>query len=670
MSYWKWTHRSVTGALLGTLMLVGVGAYNLPRPAMSQTQVLATEGVRAPEFPTGFTWFNTQKPLSLRALRGKVVLLDFWTYGCINCMHVLPDLKKLEQKYAQELVVISVHSAKFETESDAKNIRNALLRYNIDHPVLVDQKMKVWTDYTVRAWPTFVVIDPAGRVVGTTAGEGRYDLLDRTIASTVEQFRKRGELNLTPLNLTLERAAVTPQPLAYPGKVLAQDGKLYIADSNHNRIVVADQEGKVLEVIGSGAALLRDGTYSEAAFHNPQGLALQGDYLFVADTNNHALRAINLRTRSVATLAGDGTQAPWRSTGGSGRKARLSSPWDVLSHGDYLYLAMAGTHQIWRYQRSNQKVEVFAGDGSEARRDGDLYSSAFAQPSGLALAQADGKEYLLVADSEISCIRRIELEDAAQRRGRVTTLAGGDLFEFGDKDGVGDAVRLQHPLGVVTESGKGNTALLADTYNGKIKRLDWKTGQVNTVYAGGLDEPGGLSLDGTALFVADTNNHRIQKLNLQTGQATPINLTGLNPPAARLAQAQALLPGAAPAVQLAGAAQKLAPSSQAQLLVDIRLPAGFKLNLAAPQQATIKVTGTGLKASVTTLKGAAVKLPLRVPVQTGSSGQGTLQVSVFINYCSEGDGAICKAERVQQTLTYQVAAGGSTSLRSATVQLP
>ncbi len=196
--------------------------------------------VRAPEITGGRGWLNTDKPLSLAALKGKVVLLDFWTYGCINCIHIIPDLKRLEAKYPRELVVIGVHSAKFDNEKETENIRRIIMRYEIEHPVYNDADFRVWQSYGVRAWPTQVLIDPAGYVIGAISGEGNYDPIDQAIAKTVEEFRKRGELNEEPLKLSLERAKVGDLPLAFPGKILADatSDRLFIADSNHNRIVI------------------------------------------------------------------------------------------------------------------------------------------------------------------------------------------------------------------------------------------------------------------------------------------------------------------------------------------------------------------------------------------------------------------------------------------------
>jgi thiol-disulfide isomerase/thioredoxin len=302
--------------------------------------------IRAPELEGHRGWLNTDRPLSLSMLRGKVVLLDFWTYGCINCMHIIPDLKKLEQKYPNELVVIGVHSAKFANEKDTDNIRHIIVRYEIEHPVVNDANFAIWQAYAVRAWPTRYLIDPDGYIIGRLEGEGGFEALDQAIAQTIREFRQRGKLNEEPLKIALERAKVGDLPLRFPGKVLADEksGRLFIADSNHNRIVVTTLDGSLVEAIGTGARGRDDGSFDRATFYRPQGMALDGDKLYVADTENHLIRQIDLKAKSVKTIAGTGEQSREYGLTGPARSVALSSPWDLQLIGQTLYIAMAGPH--------------------------------------------------------------------------------------------------------------------------------------------------------------------------------------------------------------------------------------------------------------------------------------------------------------------------------------
>jgi thiol-disulfide isomerase/thioredoxin len=480
-----------------------------------------TARVRAPELTGAVDWLNVPAPLALRSLLGKVVLLDFWTYGCINCMHILPDLRRLEEKYRDELVVVGIHSAKFTNERKSENLRRILVRYDIDHPVANDAELKIWRAYGARAWPTQVLIDPEGYVVGAASGEGHADGFDRAIAAVTQVFDERGLINRAPIPLSPERERIRTAALAFPGKILADEagGRLLIADSNHHRVLVADLGGRVTEVIGSGAAGYSDGPFDAARFYRPQGMAIDGDRVYVADTENHVVRTIDVATGRVSTLAGTGQQAGWGEQGGAARETPLSSPWDLWRAGRLLFVAMAGLHQIWMIDLDRDLALPYAGSGREARIDGSVDEAAFAQPSGLALHDST----LYVADSEANIIRAIALPPD----NHVRTLAGGDLFEFGDRDGAGDDARLQHPLGVVWG---GTTLFIADTYNHKIRTLDPRTGEVRTFAGTGEEghrdgpraaatfyEPGGLSATRDALYVADTNNHAIRRIDLKSG---------------------------------------------------------------------------------------------------------------------------------------------------------
>ncbi len=537
--------------------------------------------VRAPEFPGNYPWLNTEKSLSIASLKGRVVILDFWTYCCINCLHVLPDLKYLEQKYKDSLTIIGVHSAKFENEKEVENIRQAILRYDIEHPVIVDSGMKVWQSYAVRAWPTLMVIDPESYVVGFVSGEGNREALDALVGKLIAEYKVKNAIAFQELRFSLEKQRKpVSTPLAFPGKVLAfsitaseakelhideallgemtEDSEfvdeivepgpansviqslvgscLFVADSGHNRIVVSTTEGEVLHVIGTGKPGLTDGDFAEAEFFAPQGMAFDADsqILYVADTENHALRKIDFTTGRVETVAGTGEQShEIGPRNGKGLETQLNSPWDLERVGNRLFIAMAGSHQIWEMQLDTGMIATYAGNGRESCVDGNLTESAFSQPSGL----ATDRSQLFVADSEISSIRAIGIDEDTQVR---TVCGSGELFGFGDKDGRAEEVRLQHCLGVEYAQ---NYLWVADTYNHKIKRIDHRGGMCITMIgdgtAGLVDakglkarffEPSGLSAIGSHLFVADTNNHVIRRVELDTLIVKTLDFPGLCTP--------------------------------------------------------------------------------------------------------------------------------------------
>ncbi|MBX3439180.1 MAG: redoxin domain-containing protein [Planctomycetaceae bacterium] len=490
----------------------------------------------APSLDGGTEWLNTAQEINLRDLRGKIVLVDFWTYCCINCIHVLPDLKFLEQKYPNELVVIGVHAYKFENEKEAENIRQAILRYEIEHPVVNDSEKIIARKYFMQSWPTLVVLDPEGQYVGRVSGEGNRDLLDKVISEMIAFHRKKGTLNEEPLRFELERTKVEPGPLKFPGKVLADEagGRLFVADSNHNRIVVASLDGTLLTTIGTGKIGRTDGAFDVAEFDHPQGMVLSGDLLYVADTENHLLRVVDLKNRTVGTLAGTGEQARSRSTGGALRDTPLNSPWALTIHDGVLYIAMAGPHQLWSHRLGTNEIGLFAGNGRENIVDGPRLSAELAQPSGIT---HDGAALYWV-DSEGSAVRRMPFAG----ENIVTTIAGPHdvphaLFEFGDIDGSGQKVRLQHPLGLVHHDGM---LYVADTYNHKIKRIHPGTGETTNWLGTGesgngldpvqLSEPAGLSAAGMSLFIADTNNHRILMADIETGEVSEFVIDNLAPP--------------------------------------------------------------------------------------------------------------------------------------------
>lgn len=610
--------------------------------------------VRAPELSGATNWLNVAEPLTLASLRGKVVLLDFWTYGCINCVHVLADLKALEAKYGDALVVIGVHSAKFTNERELEHLRRTVVRLEIEHPVANDTDFAIWKAYTVRAWPTRVLIDPAGYIVGSAAGEGYAQAFDDAIAAVLTVFGERGELSPGPIPLRLERERVADMPLAFPGKVLAVDGaqgagRLYISDTNHHRIVVSSLEGDVVSVIGSGEPGDRDGDYEQASFSFPQGLALQGTKLYVADRGNHQIREVDVFAKQVRTLAGTRRQGLATSQGGAARQTSLNSPCDVAVRDNLLFVAMAGTHQIWVIELIHALAFPHAGTGQEARLDGALDACAFAQPSGLALAG----DTLYVADAESNLVRAMVLPPT----NRVRTLAGGNLFEFGDVDGVGDAVRLQHPQAVCAV---GPHVFIADTYNHRIKVLDPAQGAVAALAgcgrAGFIDsvgenaaffEPGGLSAAGGRLYVADTNNHAIRVIDLDTLEVSTLRLRGLQAPVdGYLSHSTADEDGgllSVDRVEREFDEVLVSAEGEGELRLEIALPAGAILNPRAVHRYRVKLRGdVNAVAFSGPLAGRLEQPSLALTYHGIRSGRCEVSVLLDLFICRETENGTCQ----------------------------
>ncbi|WP_055492227.1 NHL domain-containing thioredoxin family protein [Streptomyces sp. TP-A0356] len=462
--------------------------------------------VRAPELIGKGGWLNTGgEQYTLADMRGRIVILDFWTFCCINCLHVLDELRELEAKHRDTVVIIGVHSPKFVHEADHQAVVDAVERYGVEHPVLDDPQLATWKQYAVRAWPTLVVIDPEGYVVAQHAGEGHAHAIARLVEELEEEHAAKGTLRRG------DGPYVAPEPepttLRFPGKaVLLPSGTFLVSDTTRHQLVELAADGEtVVRRIGSGVRGFADGPAEAAGFSEPQGLALLDEgAVVVADTVNHALRRLDLATGQVTTLAGTGKQW-WQGspTSGPAREVDLSSPWDVAVFDGRVWIAMAGVHQLWTYDPRTATVAVSAGTTNEGLVDGPGAQAWFAQPSGLAVS-ADG-ERLWLADSETSALRWVD------RDGAVHTAVGTGLFDFGHRDGAGEQALLQHPLGV-TALPDGSVAV-SDTYNHALRRYDPATDELTTL-ATDLREPSDAVLVGGDIVVVESARHRLTRLRL------------------------------------------------------------------------------------------------------------------------------------------------------------
>ncbi|MBI4126791.1 MAG: redoxin domain-containing protein [Deltaproteobacteria bacterium] len=462
-------------------------------------------------------WLNVSRPLMPADLQGRMILLDFWTYCCINCMHVIPDLQALEHEFGDDLTVIGVHSGKFTNERDRDNIRAAILRYDIEHPVVNDANFSIWDRLGVHAWPTLILINPEGKIERIYTGEGHREELRQDI----EGLRTRSAKTLAHggLPLALERTKVEPSVLRFPGKITFADDRnlLFVSDSNHDRILGFTLEGEVKVAIGKGDRPGRDdGTFEEARFFRPQGVLYHQGHLYVTDTDNHLLRSIDLEAKRVTTIAGTGVQGQDRFVKDTAAlKTPLSNPWDVSFDPatNELVIAMAGTHQLWGYHLDKKTVRVIAGNGLESIDDGVYPENSLSQPSGI--SEHNGRHYFV--DSETSSLRVLE-------GNRITTLIGTGLFDFGLKDGPRETARMQHSIGVFAD---GSGVYIADTYNHAIRFYDVEKKILSTLDQSHFNEPNDIVKIGNKLYVTDTNNHQIRVIDLTTRIVTTLHLTSL-----------------------------------------------------------------------------------------------------------------------------------------------
>ncbi|MFO1010763.1 MAG: thioredoxin-like domain-containing protein [Planctomycetota bacterium] len=480
------------------------------------------ENLRAPDFPADLDWFNARGPLALADLRGKFVLLDFWTYGCVNCLHDLAPLAKLARRFSEELVVVGVHTGKFDRERESREVRAALLRLGVEHPVVNDARRELWTAYAIRAWPTLVLIDPAGRMLGALEGELDADELAPMLERLIHERARAGELVYEPLPFVPESAREPDRVLDHPSKLLvASETTLFVSDTGHHRVLQLEYEharkhARIVRVFGGGGDGWHDASGEDARFRSPRGLARRGRTLYVADTGNHAVRAIDLELGDVRTIAGTGAKADHRPrVAAPPGETALRSPWALLVERPNLYVAMAGSHQVWALE-DERVLHRLAGNGREALIDGFAPQASFNQPCDLA---SDGRQ-LFVVDAEASAIRAIDLVG----RPTVRTLVGRGLRDWGDADGVGEAVLLQHPMGLAFDG----LLHVADSYNHKLKRLDPTTREVRTLAGTGerghedgsvgsarFANPEGVAVRNHLVFVADTDNHALRVVDVR-----------------------------------------------------------------------------------------------------------------------------------------------------------
>lgn len=631
--------------------LVLGGMLSLASPALAMQSNIPEHASRALHTLTAPSeWLNTSRPLKAEDLKGRVILLDFWTYCCINCMHVIPDLHYLEKKFGDKLTVIGVHSAKFANERDAENIRQAMLRYDIEHPVVNDADFAIWNTFDVQAWPTFMLIAPDGAIVQVYSGEGHRQQLESDIGMLI---RRAGDaLRTDPLPLALEKDKVPETVLQFPAKLevaakVEGAPMFFVSDSGHHRILGIRPNGDVAVEIGSGVQGLQDGSFAEAQFHSPQGVLwdAENDILFVADTENHALRAVDMQRRTVTTLAGDGTQGGDRvASNQAAGSTHLASPWDVAFYPDnqHILIAMAGTHQLWSYDRKHNTLSVAAGNGRESIDDGIYPFNSLSQPSGIAV---DGDTAYFV-DSETSSLRRLQGKT-------VKTLIGTGLFDFGYKEGGMGVGLMQHPLGIYADT---QGVYIADSYNHAIRLYDRDSGQLRNFAGTGergnqegplaqarFNEPNDVDMWQGKLYVTDTNNHRIRVIDVAAGQVRSLPVMPM------AAESSYSYDDALPSVESLPEQDVASVGTRLQL----GLSEGWKLNADAPSYLALFTADE--YELVEQYEREALRKGVTLP-KLAAGQRYILQGTLY--YCEDKEGSICLIKSVEKQLS--VEEGGET----------
>jgi DNA-binding beta-propeller fold protein YncE len=418
-------------------------------------------------------------------------------------------LREIEKRYSGDVAVIGVHSGKYIAERETARIREACLRYDIAHPVVNDRQFRIWRSYAVNAWPTLAVIDRNGYVVGAHAGEFTAEMLRPLLEDLLSQRANTPANEL--LHFPAETPAVAPSILRYPGKVAVDGDRIAISDTGNHRVIVGTLETP-RRMRAQHVVTRLDADEKEASsFNSPQGLAFSGEELYVTDSESHRVCIVDVDSGSARSLAGTGKQLRTRDDRSEGA---LSSPWDVVVVGGEVYVAMAGVHQIWSIDKDSGRSRVHAGAGGEDIRDGANASALLAQPMGIT---ADDTR-LYFADAESSAIRWSDLRPD----GSVGTIIGTGLFDFGDVDGVGDTVRMQHQQGIARRS--NGDLLVVDSYNDALKWVNPKSREARS-WLRGLHEPGGVAAGERCAYIADTNAHRVVVADYRTSDMVELEIS-------------------------------------------------------------------------------------------------------------------------------------------------
>lgn len=476
---------------------------------------MSTARSRVPEFSAGLEWFNVDAPVRLAGQRGRIVLVCFCSFSDIPSQHVLADMNYFASKYRKDLTVLGVHSTRFPAEMRRSHVQKMMNKFHIRFPFVHDPELKLCKRFGIRQWPTQVLADRDGFIIGALAGDGKRARLKEVIEYQIKRESRFGSTGSEAYTVSQ-----TPEPqalLSFPGRVLVSRDRVYISDSAHNQVIITSANGNILRRIGSTSPGFIDGDSLSAAFNNPQGMALGDQSLYVADEGNHAIRCVNVRSGEVTTVAGTGT--PGTVSGPvvtRPREMQLKSPLDLVLVNGVLFIAMAGMHQVWSLSLIKNTIKVFSGSGREGLRDGSPNTAEFAQPSGLTVY---GKS-LYAVDAISSAIRCIDIDS-----GSVTTIAGSGCYESGDQDGALSAAKLQYPMAIEADM-EHKMLWVSDTYNNKIRRVGIKTQHVSSVILDRkLDEPCGLAFHGGTLYIANTNAHEVLCLNPDSGRAEPLNVS-------------------------------------------------------------------------------------------------------------------------------------------------
>lgn len=466
----------------------------------------------APEFPPDVEWLNLTAPLRMADLRGRVCALGFVNVGSAWSLQRLRALAQLQLRHGERLQSVAVHVPRFDYERDSRRIASWLHRHVIEFPVAHDPDWAAWQHYDIDEWPTIVLIDGQGRIRERIVGDGPIRELDARAMALCENLVPTG----TAAAFELRRHEEPAMPLRFPTGLAVDEQYLYVADSGHHRVLECDHAGRILRQFGSGNVGFIDGPPELAAFSHPGALCLQRGQLYVVDGGNHAVRRIDLRVGEVDTLCGAGR--PGEPVAGVVRNPRdvaFDQPSAVAMVDDSLLVACRGDNRIWKYDLGKDQLDLLAGSGELAIEDGVGVEAAFAEPAALATVQ----QRVYVCDGAGSAIRTMNV-----RSKLVKTLVGQGPWSYGCADGVRSDASLQAPQAIALDP-DAPVLWIADCGNNQLRTLRLGGGELSTVaLQQRLHGPRGLAVGQGAVWIADTDAHAVLRLDVASGglQHVPI----------------------------------------------------------------------------------------------------------------------------------------------------
>ncbi|GIX33581.1 MAG: hypothetical protein KatS3mg125_1537 [Lysobacterales bacterium] len=475
---------------------------------MSNTTLLIPSTKRRPPvtLPPNLLRLDSAEPLSLSELAGRAVALTFWSASGACCERMLRELDELQRVLDDGLTVVAIHTPKYPRERSAELARRAVERLGLRFPSFHDPDFRLWQSLAVEAWPTVVVLDVSGREAARAVGAGQASRLQAQIEAVLDEALRLDQRRFGPSGCRAVSAAQR-QAIRFPSALLVERERIFIADSGNHRIVQCRLDGTIQRVYGRGEPGLMDGPGHEAAFRYPQGLAVIGHRLFVADAGNEALRSIDLARGIVETVAGTGRSGQPLSAPVDARFTALGEPWGLATDGERLFVAMRQWRQICLFSPDNGRLSPYSGDGFHDPLPIEE-SGHWLEPSGMCFR--DGR--LFVADADANLIRAVDGPQQSPHR-----IIGGGPFDFGSEDGEWLAARFQYPLDLTYEATE-RKLWIADTYNDAIRIADLRRGTVETLDLPlAPEEPCAIDAAGGIVWWLERGLHRLCRFDVRQG---------------------------------------------------------------------------------------------------------------------------------------------------------